>query len=365
VKRLAFAVVVLALAAAAVAKLTDGPGERGAWAALPEPPLSPREMAVGAWTGREVILVGGSDAPPCPPNASCEPSGKPPLRDGAAYDPRERAWRKIAPAPVGFDFADTATVAGVLFVLTSGNESRPGSPRAFLSYDPQADRWRRLRPPPDRGDSPDFALVAGGRHLVAHRAREILLYDPSGDRWAAQPSPGGEVQLVWTGADLAALARGRIARSALPVREWRTSRIAGLRGPGAWVSAGSRLIDATLGAGDSDDEVKRPAGGAEPNGGIVHLDTRRWSRLPDPPSDNHWQGGAVLTAGALHHGHPDNWVFDATRDEWFKVPPRSGDDRPDHATYVSAGRELLAFGGVRWRGLEGTLLNAADIWRAG
>jgi hypothetical protein len=41
----------------------------GSWDALPTGPLTPREGALALWSGREVLLIGGSDAPPCPPTA--------------------------------------------------------------------------------------------------------------------------------------------------------------------------------------------------------------------------------------------------------------------------------------------------------
>src|SRR5688572_28831883 len=74
------------------------------WKELPAPPLSPRVFPAGFWTVEEVVLVGGSDAPPCPPNASCTVPRTPPLSDGAAYDPHAGTWRPIADAPVAFSW---------------------------------------------------------------------------------------------------------------------------------------------------------------------------------------------------------------------------------------------------------------------
>jgi len=73
----------------------------GAWERLPDPPLSVREAATAVAVGSEALFLGGSDAPPCPPNASCVASGEPALRDGAAFDPAAGTWERIASAPVG------------------------------------------------------------------------------------------------------------------------------------------------------------------------------------------------------------------------------------------------------------------------
>ena len=64
----------------------------GTYRTLPRSPLAPSQRPVGAWTGRElVLLVGGFD-----------PEGKPwpaRLARAAAYNPATNAWRRIAPLP--------------------------------------------------------------------------------------------------------------------------------------------------------------------------------------------------------------------------------------------------------------------------
>ena len=138
----------------------------GSWRKAPASPLSPREQALGVWTGREVLVIGGSDAPPCPSGASCVPQTKPPLADGAAFNPRTRSWRRIADAPVGFEFADGAVVGHTVFVATPGNDSRPGAPSAVLAYRVDRDRWRRLPSPPN--PKRNYTLLAAGDRLVVY-----------------------------------------------------------------------------------------------------------------------------------------------------------------------------------------------------
>ena len=41
------------------------------WERLPAVPLSPRTDPVVAWTGTEVVVVGGNTGWVCPPNADC------------------------------------------------------------------------------------------------------------------------------------------------------------------------------------------------------------------------------------------------------------------------------------------------------
>src|SRR5688572_3445001 len=88
----------------------DGPRDSSTWQAVPASPLSPRTGALGLWTGDEVLLVGGSDAAPCPPSASCVPPDVPPLADGAAFDPQARTWRRIADSPVPFEWGQAVVI---------------------------------------------------------------------------------------------------------------------------------------------------------------------------------------------------------------------------------------------------------------
>lgn len=55
----------------------------GTWRLMSEAPLSPRRYHIAAWTGDEVLIVGGVNE-----------------RDGAAYDPESDSWRAIAASPV-------------------------------------------------------------------------------------------------------------------------------------------------------------------------------------------------------------------------------------------------------------------------
>jgi hypothetical protein len=60
----------------------------GTWRMLPDPPLVVRKSPVVAWTGTEVLVVGGN------------PSESEVLADGVAFDPATEAWSAVPPAPV-------------------------------------------------------------------------------------------------------------------------------------------------------------------------------------------------------------------------------------------------------------------------
>lgn len=83
--------------------------------------LSPRDAPVTAWTGTDLVVVGGTAA-----------AG--PARDGAAYDVATGTWRRIADAPGPVDARQYAvwTGAEVVVAATSG----------VYAYDPAADSWQ-------------------------------------------------------------------------------------------------------------------------------------------------------------------------------------------------------------------------------
>ena len=124
----------LALAVSSLAVACGGSGAQvattaaGHWRSLPAAPVSAREQAVLAWTGREVIVVGGSIAPPCPPGASCA-GPRQPVADGAAFDPAAGTWRPIADAPVAFDIGQAVTVGDVVYVWAMSSQVPPETRR--------------------------------------------------------------------------------------------------------------------------------------------------------------------------------------------------------------------------------------------
>ncbi len=350
---------------------------RARGAQSPDGPLSPRESAVGAWTGREVLVFGGSDAPPCHPSAGCRPTKIRPLRDGAAYDPRTRSWRSIADAPVGIEWARNGVAVGrTVYVLVPGNSTRPGAPRAFLGYSPKRDRWRRLRPPRLARRSDDYELVAAGRRLVAYGPGPARIYRRRTDTWSKLPAdpltPADARQMVWSGHRLISLACTskdpaaggpclvRAAALDLETGAWERLPDSGQHFLGVWYRAGDRLVNPTFGTSDGGETNGWHR--AYPNGGILDLRTRTWSELPDPPSTRDWVAGGVLTATGIQHDYTHGWLLDTSSDTWIRIPRLLRGRDAQSRTVVAAGRRLFAFGGTEWKGSDYRLLDAAWTW---
>jgi hypothetical protein len=178
----------------------------GRWRRLPRSPLSPRTGEIVAWTGRLLLVIGGS----------CGDEGRIRCGDGAAYDPAANTWTPI-PAPAGGAIApEAAAWTGSELIIWSSATSRDGlsTSNAASAYNPGSRRWRTLPPAPITPRRLAGAVWAGDRLLVWGGIRKLpddrldypddgAVYDPRGDRWgplAKAPIPGRAWPLaVWTG----------------------------------------------------------------------------------------------------------------------------------------------------------------------
>jgi hypothetical protein len=380
------AVVVLVVTAAAVALVayaagsSSSAGAAGSWERAPAAPLSAREDALGVWTGREAIVFGGSGPPYYSPGWEGPTVERPPLRDGAAFDPRTRTWRPISPAPVGVHLGTAVFAGGSVYVSVAMPPGGFASRRVLVAYRVEDDRWERLPSPPARGH---VQLVAAGERLVAFRARprpgppgyllrkgerawRPLPDDPFPRRWPRGLFWNGRRLVLITTVPLGPDAQGRpLARAAtlrLHARRWRKLPDSGdvLYGHLRWVRVGSRLVSSELEDGSGEFRWGRPVGGIlDPERGV-------WSDLPELPATFGFEfGTGVLTRTLGTYQFPHGWVLDMARHEWLLIPrlPTGWGFEWGGATAVGMNRDLLAFGGPRYgRRGRGRLVNEAWIW---
>jgi N-acetylneuraminic acid mutarotase len=192
--------------------LADGAGYDPAtdtWQPLPAAPLAGRHTT-GAWTGRELIVVGGDGV------ASRQPSTYTVFADAAAYNPATRSWRRLPPMPrPRADATVTWDGREVLVVGGRGTVGRSGLYADGVAYNPATNRWRTL-PAMDTSRVGHTAvwtghqlLVWGGRTMRAGSwvaPAHGIAYDPASNRWSPLPrSPlrGRTGHLaVWTGTQM-------------------------------------------------------------------------------------------------------------------------------------------------------------------
>jgi hypothetical protein len=173
------------------------------WRALPAAPVQPRRAAMGAWTGKELVVAGG---------VTGEGSiGSPvkAVRSAAAYNPATRTWRKLPLMPAGTAVGGTAVWDGkeVLF-LGVGTAFNSPSARG-VAYNPATNRWRRLPAMPFARDG--FAAVWTGRQALVWGGLTGAgvppphgeAFNPATNRWTALPASPlrgrADPTAVWTG----------------------------------------------------------------------------------------------------------------------------------------------------------------------
>jgi serine/threonine protein kinase/N-acetylneuraminic acid mutarotase len=151
------------------------------------------------WTGREMLVWGGSDA------------GRS-FNDGALYDPVEDVWRAIsregAPSPRGLHAA--VWTGKEMLVWGGAHRDQHDYPAAGGRYDPQTDTWRPMSTEGAPGGRIFVQAVWTGRHMLVwggvndahsegvHDPRRFVgsgaIYDPTTDTWTTlsrnnAPSP--------------------------------------------------------------------------------------------------------------------------------------------------------------------------------
>lgn len=353
----------------------------GMWTRLPDPPLTPRTGATVAWTGEEVVVVGGWEFL-CPPNADCAGPTSAPFPDGAALDLSTSTWRSVADAPVGMRGVRPEVVDGAVFYLVDCSAVASGfatgradpcprwdDPTVLLRYDPSADTWDQLPGPlVDR----TYVLEGAGRSLIAYsttdelgetmewqfdlatgvwqelpddplpamfdrsvvaidEGRSLLLVGAELDR---SPEPGDELNLA------ARLDLGSMTWQALPPSPSRGFR--------AWGIGSTVLLEPHFGG----------------TGGLFDPQTNTWGQLQAEaqPVATSTVAGAFGGDAAVFAGS-SGWVFDLEADRWLEIQPV--DDRtPSSSSVAAVGRDLFLFGGERWSSSDGTLLGDAWLWLA-
>ncbi|WP_158602830.1 Kelch repeat-containing protein [Jiangella rhizosphaerae] len=376
----------------------------GGWTRVAEAPLSPREAPLAVIVGERILVIGGSDGPPCPPNADCVAPPEP-LRDGAAYDPAADAWTPIAdaPGPVGGGVDTAAVVGDTVYVLTTILTQDGTTTRTFQAYDAAADGWAELTPPPG---SDWVSLTVAGDRVVAYRGSHEddtggslepldplpadLVYDPASDAWSALPAdplgPSFDRRLIGTD-DGAVLLAGdlvpnpgvdppvvRAARFDLAAGTWTELPDGDVVSGYGFRRVGDLLVSALEESADGG-EVNN-WGRDIPYGGILDPTTGAWSELPErahrDPLDGFMipvgdlTGERTIVSGAC--------ALDVPTLTWTRVPDLPVDDHVQGQSAAFAdtadGRLVFLWGGSRWPGWpddpeampEGELLAEGWVW---
>ena len=284
------------------------------WTPLPAAPLDARGGHIAVWTGKEMLVWGGSDMFDV-------------FADGAAYDPRTRRWRTLA-RPSFLPTPAAAVWTEQELILWSGVDHRPDLPAAGAAYDPGTDSWRRIARFPLRPRqwhsavwTGEEVIVWGGTDLVRPDYADGAAYDPDADRWRVLPP---------------APIDGRY------------------RHGGVWTGAESVFWGGQVGPLDADD------------GAAYDPRRNRWRRLPRAPlAGRHWSSlvatdGAVIVWGghafvevsSRDRNFRDGAAFDVGTRRWRRLPAGPLTGRCGHSA-IWTGRELVIWGGTEACGTYG------------
>ena len=333
------------------AERTETPARAPTWTRVSDVPLSPRTDPVLAWTGTEVLVVGGNTEWVCPPNADCTtPTAL--AVDGAALDPATGAWRTIARAPIGLWDSwgggwDSALVGGTLVVRGTADGTWQG-------YDVAGDTWSTLDPP--RG----FAgrLSASGGRLWAVAGTRILSWDPAADEVRVEATyaprrPLQDAQLFVTPAgpvltgvryDEAAPDEPTLTQADVPDGAGGWRRI--VTGQIGWLSHwdGDRLFGVEPGEADGGEVDGWDR--AYPYAGILDPVSGEWQPLdvpwPEWSSSHGWDLEAVDGSRVVSHGR----FRDVRADAGWADVGRPDSELDQNLTATWAGDRLVVFGGV-------------------
>ncbi|MGH9002847.1 MAG: hypothetical protein ACRDYV_06935, partial [Acidimicrobiia bacterium] len=166
--------------------------ERNTWRRLPTTPLRPRWNAFSAWTGTQLLIWGGAAIVPGIEDVSI-------LGDGATYDLAADSWQPLSRAPRQRGAGGASVWTGDRWILGGGeNGTDGGTDHGWLEYNPATRTWRRLPDAPS-ADRIDQAVIVDGRVLIwPEPGPEGAAYTPAVNRW----EPTAPLPLSFTAGEL-------------------------------------------------------------------------------------------------------------------------------------------------------------------
>jgi hypothetical protein len=278
------------------------------WNLLPTAPIGARHGHAAVWTGREMVIWGGT--------SDFETD---PFTDGAAYDPTSRTWRKLPPAPLTPRFDPWAYWTGQEMLLFGGSSVDGDFLTDGALWNPAANTWRSI---PASPLGPRTGAVVGwaGDRLVVWSGNTVLADDAPDDA-AAEVKNDGAAYVPATGT--------WVPVGAAPIPP---------RSGAQWAWTDSRLV---ISGGEGDDDDRTDGAAFDPVSGA-------WAPIANRPEPGScggstacaglWTGKAVLFPAA-------SLAYDPAADRWTAMgaPPGSKAPAPGEPA-VWTGQRLVAWG---------------------
>ena len=324
--------------------VAEPPPAGGTWRAIPEAPLLGRSENGAVWTGSEMVVWGGRAVDPESPVQAFVAA------DGAAYDPAENSWRLIAEAPIAGRAQPLMAWTGREVLVLGGSDDALEPMTDGAAYDPAADTWRVLLPMPSNVATGLTAFTWTGEELIILAADGAgAAYSPTDDTWRELPEsplPGDlwNLGLVWTGEEAIAMAYPNgISVTAVGAaydpqtgawRELPESPVVALNGwAPVWIDGEILVISRSLATGQPES--------VPPDTTYVSLydpETNAWrtagaQEVYQPTGSSVWTGRQLITGDA---------AYDPASDTWLALPSRPLREGP-HPLWT--GEEMLLWAG--------------------
>ncbi len=277
------------------------------WRPMADGPVGGRYGTATAWTGHEVVFIGGSN----------DSTGEHSFTDGAAYDPSTDRWRQIPLSPFSSGLGYRAVWTGTEVVVAGGagpidravGQQPTVRKNEAAAYNPDTNTWRKLPPLPtdlsflDMVWSGTEVLVAGGQSFRTESSCctngpvLVAALNPSTGTWRtapASPTSSQAASIAWTGSELLAVpyrAGGDSASTWDPVTNIWTARP---------LPNGPSCEAQPLAVGIPDGALVLRCGSTSQFDGIGH----QWIGLGPPPNTGERpfgfsQRGTVFSAGSV------------------------------------------------------------------
>ena len=280
------------------------------WSLLPTAPIGARHGHAAVWTGREMVIWGGT------PDFENDP-----FIDGAAYDPAARTWRKLPPAPLSPRFDPWAYWTGQELLLFGGTSVDGDFLTDGALWNPATNSWREI---------PESPLGARSGSVVAWAGDRLVLW--SGNTVLADDAPDD--------ADAAAEVKNDGAAYVPATDTWVPVGAAPIppRSGAQWAWTGQRLV---ISGGEGADDDRTDGAALDPVSGA-------WAPIAARPESGScggstacvgfWTGKTVLFPAA-------SLAYDPATDRWsaMAAPPGSKAPAPGEPA-VWTGQRLVAWG---------------------
>ena len=286
------------------------PAGPAGWAMLPKAPIDGRAGHTAIWTGREMVIWGGSsdfdsDA----------------FVDGAAFDPATRTWRMVPAAPFGPRYDARAFWTGREMLIYGGTDADGVILADGAAWDPATNRWRAV-PASPLGPRDGSVMTWAGDRLIVWGGSTILPDDAPDDAEAEDKNDGAAyvpATNTWVPVPAAPIVPRTGADSV-----WTGTRF---------------IVSGGYHEGDEDDRL---------DGAAFDPASGRWTRIADRPTPGSCGGGAICEGhwtGRVALFPVSGVVYDPAADRWSTMasaPPREGPAPGEPIVWT--GERLISWG---------------------